>query len=333
MTAEDAAGNVSALSNESNATVPAPDTTPPTQPTNLVATFGPSGIGLGWNASTDTVGVTNYNVHRSTTPGFTPTLANRIAQPTGTGYTDAGLAPGTYYYRVTAQDAANNISANSNEANATVPAPPPSAGLVASYSFNAGSGTTLADGSGNANNGAISGATWSTSGKFGSALSFDGVNDLVTVNDAASLDLTNAMTLEAWVFPVALGATWRTVVLKEQPNQLVYALYASEGSSRASGHVFSGSDLDTRSANTIPLNTWTHLAVTYDGATLRLYVNGTQVSTRAVTGSMPNSTGGLRIGGNNVRPEWFSGRIDEVRIYNRALTAAQIQTDMNTPVG
>src|SRR6185503_17607193 len=148
--------------------------TPPSAPTGLIATFGPSGIGLGWNASTDTVGVTNYNLHRSTTPGFTPTTANRIAQPTGTSYTDPGLAPGTYYYRVTAQDAANNVSTNSNEANATVPAPPPSAGLVAAYSFNAGSGPTLADLSGTGNNGTISGATWSTQGHAGGALSFDG---------------------------------------------------------------------------------------------------------------------------------------------------------------
>ena len=52
-----------------------------------------------------------YNVHRSTTPGFTPSAANRIAQPTGTSYTDTGSTPGTYYYRVTAEDAAGNIGA------------------------------------------------------------------------------------------------------------------------------------------------------------------------------------------------------------------------------
>ena len=63
-------------------------------------------------------GVTRYNVHRSTTPGFTPTAANRIAQPTGTSYADRGLATGTYYYRVTAEDAAGNIERASNEASA-----------------------------------------------------------------------------------------------------------------------------------------------------------------------------------------------------------------------
>src|SRR5207248_9607110 len=76
------------------------DTTPPTAPTNLTASDGVGAISLSWGASTDDVGVTNYNVYRSTTSGFTPTAANRIAQPTSTSYTDAGLAAGTYYYRL-----------------------------------------------------------------------------------------------------------------------------------------------------------------------------------------------------------------------------------------
>ncbi len=64
--------------------------------------------------------MTRYNLHRSTTAGFTPTLANRIAQPTGLSHTDAGLAPGTYYYRVTAEDAAGNVGPASNQASGVV---------------------------------------------------------------------------------------------------------------------------------------------------------------------------------------------------------------------
>jgi hypothetical protein len=311
---------------------PPQDTTPPTAPTSLTATNGPSGIGLGWNASTDAVGVTNYNVHRSTTPGFTPTLANRIAQPTGTSYTDPGLAPGTYYYRVTAQDAAGNISPSSNEANATVPTPPPSAGLVAAYSFDAGSGSALADVSGSGNNGTISGATWSAQGHTGGALSFDGVNDLVTIADANSLDLTTGMTLEAWARPAVL-TNWRMVVLKEQPGQLVYALYANNNGNRPSANIYIGADRELRGPARLTVNTWTHLAATYDGTTLRLFVNGTQAATTALTGSIATSSSPLRIGGNTIWSEWFSGLIDDVRVYNRALTQAQIQADMNAPVG
>ena len=65
---------------------------------------------------------------------------------------------------------------------------------------------------------------------------------------------------------------------------------------------------------------------------LRLYLNGTQVSSKNVTGAMANSAGPLQIGGNNVWAEWFQGQIDDLRVYNRALTPSQIQTDMNTPV-
>jgi fibronectin type 3 domain-containing protein len=118
VTAEDAAGNVSPASNEVTTTVA--DTTAPTAPTGLAATATGTSISLSWTAATDDVGVTRYNVHRATSAGFTPTTANRIAQPTGTSYTDAGLAAGTYYYKVTAQDASANVSSPSNEAPATI---------------------------------------------------------------------------------------------------------------------------------------------------------------------------------------------------------------------
>jgi hypothetical protein len=83
----------------------------------------------------------------------------------------------------------------------------------------------------------------------------------------------------------------------------------------------------------LSLNAWSHLASTYDGSALRLYVNGTLVSSLTTTGSIDVSTGVLRIGGNAIWGEYFSGLIDEVRIYNLARSQAQIQSDMNTPIG
>ena len=112
LTAEDAAGNVGPVSNTATATVA--DTTAPTAPTGLAAAGGAGQAALSWTAATDNVGVSRYNVHRSTTSGFTPATANRIAQPTGTSYTDTGLATGTYYYKVTAEDAAGNVGAASS---------------------------------------------------------------------------------------------------------------------------------------------------------------------------------------------------------------------------
>ena len=95
------------------------------------------------------------------------------------------------------------------------------AGLVAAYGLNAGSGSSVVDASGRGNGGVVSGAVWSASGRFGSALSFDGVNDWVTVADSASLDLSSGMTVEAWVRPSKAGG-WRTVVVKERPGGVVY---------------------------------------------------------------------------------------------------------------
>jgi hypothetical protein len=135
------------------------------------------------------------------------------------------------------------------------------------------------------------------------------------------------------VFPTAVTG-WRTVILKEQPGQLVYGLYASSSTNTPAGQVFvSAAGQRVHAPSPIPINTWTHLATTYDGAVQRLYVNGVEVATRAQSGAVRTSDNPLRIGGNSVWGEFFQGRIDEVRIYNRALTPGEIQTDMNAPVG
>ena len=206
---------------------------------------------------------------------------------------------------------------------------------MGAYGFNEGSGTTVNDSSGNGNYGTATNTTWATAGKNGKALLFNGMNALVTVPDSASLDLTTGMTLEAWVDPSTLTSSWRTVVFKERPGGMLYALYANNGSAnRPVGQVFLGNaEQDAPGTSSVPLNAWTHLAATYDGSALRLYVNGALVTTFAVSGSLATTTNPLRIGGNTIWGEYFNGLIDDVRIYNRALTAAEIQSDMATPVG
>ena len=205
------------------------------------------------------------------------------------------------------------------------------AGLVAAYGFNEGTGTTAVDISGNGNNGTISGATWTTSGKYGNALVFNGTNALVTINNSATLQLNTAMTLEAWVNPSVFNGAWRDVIYKGNDN---YYLEGTSGNMGvpATGGTFGGSDVALNGTGVLPANTWTYLAATYDGTTLRLYVNGVQVASQAQTGAITTSTNPLQIGGDSLYGQFFQGTIDEVRIYNVALTAAQIQTDMNTQV-
>ena len=120
--------------------------------------------------------------------------------------------------------------------------------------------------------------------------------------------------------------------MKETSNGLAYALYSANNASRPEGYVHTNADIGDAGTAAVALNTWTHLAVTFDGSTLRMFVNGVQVSSASVAGSMGASTGPLRIGGDSVWGEYFKGQIDEVRIYNRALSPGEIQTDMNTPI-
>ncbi len=249
-------------------------------------------------------------------------------------YTWVPDTAGQVNIRSRAFDTTGNIETPSAGVTVTISFQPTSrTGLVAEYSFNQGSGTTLTDTSGNGNNGTISNATW-TAGLFGQALSFNGTNSWVTVNSSASLNLTTGMTLEAWVKPSAL-ADWSSVILKERTNGLGYALYGVSGANQPpSGYVHVGSaDNAAQGVSALPVGAWSHLTATYDGTNLKLYVNGTLVSTQAVTGNIVTSTGALRIGGNSVWGEYFNGLIDQVRIYNRALNQGEIRADMSTPVG
>ena len=203
-------------------------------------------------------------------------------------------------------------------------------GLVASFAFDEGSGLTVADGSGNGNNGTISNAAWTDTGKYGAALVFNGSDSLITIPDSASLRLKHSMTLEAWVNPSVVNGLWRDVLDKGSD-------YSLEGTSSgqatpAGGATIASSVAMSQGTAPLPVNTWSHLAVTYDGSLLRYYVNGALVSSRAHQGEIASSSNPLEIGGDRILGRYFEGKIDEVRVYNVALTQLQVQNDMVTPL-
>ena len=187
------------------------------------------------------------------------------------------------------------------------------------------------DSSGNGNAGTLSGAERVGGGVFGDALRFDGRGAQVVVPDAPSLRLRDAMTLEAWVKPADVPNAWRDVIYKGDDNYYLEA--ASDRETRASGAgVFDGTRGHVFAASPLPVDTWTHLAVTYDGAALRLYLNGGEVAEVPQTGAIASSTRPLELGGDSVYGQFFDGLIDEVRVYNVALNADEIRTDMSAPI-
>ena len=199
---------------------------------------------------------------------------------------------------------------------------------VAAFGFEEAAGSAIVDESGG-NDGTVDGVTRSNTGRFGRALSFDGEDDVATVPDSAPLDLTSGMTLEAWVRP--RGATnWRTVIFKDSGGGLAYGLYANSDTDVPSANI--GSDHGARGTTDLDPDKWAHLAATYDSNTLRLFVNGTQVATRDLVDALGPGDGPLTFGANNVWGERFRGLIDEVRVYNRPLSAAEIGADMGQPV-
>jgi glucose/arabinose dehydrogenase/chitodextrinase len=323
--AADTSGNLSGYTAVQNATTP--DTQAPTDPTGLTATaVSGSQINLAWTGSTDNVAVLNYPVERCQGAGCTNFV--QVATPTATTYGDTGLTPATTYrYRVRAADAAGNLSGYTAIQNATTQSTPST--LVAAYSFNAGSGPTVSDVSGTGNTGTIVNAVWTINGKFGNALTFNGANARVNIPDAPSLRLTNGMTLEAWVNPTTVNRTWRDVIYKPSDNYYLEATSSRNPPSPLAGGSSFG---ETWGTAALAPNTWTHLAATYDRATLRLYVNGVEVSNRARTQAIPTSTNPLQIGGDSLFGQYFSGSIDEVRVYSSALGAAQVQADMATAI-
>jgi hypothetical protein len=325
--ARDASGNVGPSSNQTVAAVVADTTAPGTTPGLIVAYAGPGQIGLAWGAANDDVGVKDYLVERcigSGCAGFA-----QIGKSTGTAFDNLGLTAGTTYrYRVRAEDARGNLGGYSDVVSGTTSGT--SGGLVAAWGFNEGAGTTASDVSGFVNSGTLGGATWIAGGKFGGALSFNGFSSEVTAADAASLDLTSGMTVEAWVNPSAASSTWKAILHKNTDR---YYLMASSdtGGVPVIGATFGSGNLNGLGSQALPVGVWSHVAGTFDGSRLRLYVNGSEVANVAQTTPLTTSNEILQIGAD-VYGENFHGALDEIRIYNRALGAAELQDDRNVPV-
>lgn len=189
------------------------------------------------------------------------------------------------------------------------------------------------DASGCGNNGTVNGATW-TSGVYGSALSFDGTNDYVDCGNASSFNCTQALTIELWVKGEFNRSSWQEWVAKVAGStQRSYYIRPEKNTGKAQ-LLFGYSETLKGLTSATVLNNWEwyHIAGTFDGSVMRVYVNGNLDNYTTVSSyTIPvTDTGILAIGRlGSVSSEYFNGSIDEVKVYSRALTADEIKASYN----
>jgi hypothetical protein len=200
------------------------------------------------------------------------------------------------------------------------------AGLVAAYGFDETSGTMTRDASPADNDGRVHGAARTKTAKGGRALSFDG-RDSVSVERPGALVAESPLTLEAWIRPASGSGSAQPVVF-DGVGGAVSALFAGSGSGLAFASATSGK---VRARAAVAANRWSHIAATYDGRQVRVYVNGDLDTTAGATAQTAPGKASLSIGGSGKRG--FRGMLDDVRIYSRALSEQEIRGDMLTRVG
>jgi len=194
-------------------------------------------------------------------------------------------------------------------------------GLVAHYNFDEGSGSLAKDISGNGNDGKINGAEFVPQ-KDGYALKFDGVDDSVDCGKGPSLDITNAITVAAWVYFAEIPTVPSAWIIAGK-RQDVYALcYYMTG---WCGWYMSGGD--NACLSLVSIEQWHHLAGTFDGKTTALYVDGELKLSKASKYSAITSRKDIAL---IIGSPHFSGMIDEVKIYRRALAAEEIGKHFQT---
>jgi hypothetical protein len=205
----------------------------------------------------------------------TKTASNALASGSCSYTLPATLASGNYELRLFSNDGYTRL-ATSKSFSVAVSSQP---GLVAYWKFDEVSGTTASDSSGNGNTGTlVNGPVW-TAGRVGNALFFDGINDNVTVPDSNSLDLSSSFTLSAWVNPASTFTDFRSILVKNYSYYLYASVAGYCGDGKPLGGFSGGTAQTVCQPSPLPTNTWTHLAVTYNGSTLTFYRNGVAVMT------------------------------------------------------
>jgi Concanavalin A-like lectin/glucanases superfamily len=220
----------------------------------------------------------------------------------------------------------NQIEADRKGEYAANPSP------TAAYSFNENQGEIAHDSVGS-HDGVLEGADWTSSGRYGAALDFNGVRDLVRIADANDLDFTNAFTLEAWVRPDSVR-WWSPIISKTEgpENYSGYLLNAGFHHFPAGFTYDAGSTKEvTDFSSELPTMTWSHLALTSDGSALRIYVNG-QLKASAPAISAASNGADLTIGTNELNPGMNVGPWDIFTQWHHGEEGIECETKSSVPI-
>jgi len=291
----------------------------PDAPTGLTATVASSSkINLAWSTVS---GANSYAVKRATTPGGPYiTLASGL---TATSFNDTGLTSATTYFYVVTATSNGGESAASTEASATT------TDLRVSLAFDEASGTTAADAAGDGYHGTLVNGPVFATGTLGNAVELDGSNDHVTLPSGVLGGLT-AFTASVWVKPDTV-TNWSRVFdfgTGTTANMFLTPKNGANGKVRFAITTGGGNGeqrIDGQAA--LPAGAWSHVVVTKSGNTGILYVNGVEVGRNTAMSLNPSSLGATNLnylGRSQYSDPYFDGRIDDFRIYARALVAAEI---------
>jgi archaellum component FlaF (FlaF/FlaG flagellin family) len=250
---------------------------------------------------------------------------------------NANCQSGYYCEELGTTDRCCPTGTNWDGSSCTVPVP---ADLVAYWKFDESSGTTASDSSGNGNTGTLYGGLSSTGWRSGSScisgscLRFDGTNDYIRITNSQSLDLQAPFSVEAWVYPTATPSTWNSIIYAggSRTSQPYTEVELSLTSSRQVWWCTNNGLARCFNSGTVPLNAWSHIVGTWDGTTMRSYINGTQVGTMTLSGTVTEINNDALIGAgvDVTEPQYFNGIIDELKVFTKALTAAEVQAEYET---
>jgi glucose/arabinose dehydrogenase/PKD repeat protein len=337
VSAVDAVGNESAQSPAVQASTPAPDTTPPTASMTAPALGSTvSGTVTVSANAIDNVAVADVDFLLDGV-----SIGDDTTSPYSVQWNTTTTSNGLHALSARARDTAGNFGVTSGVVNVMVSnsaTPPLPVGLVAGWNFGESTGTTTADVTGNGNTATLkNGALW-TSGKYGSGLKLDGANDYLDIPNSPTLNLSGtAMAASVWVNPAGGGGD-QVLFAKLYNGSMVspYYQYALEMRGGGLSPTFlvgtSGGVKEASMGSALPLGQWSHLAVVFDGTKAVFYLNGNLMSSPAIAASMTARDTSFHLGADATPSQFLNGSLDDMRVYNRTLNQAEVQSDMNTPL-